>query len=440
MRNPNLRACRPSGRLSPLLLLLLVSACSTPVTPGDASLTTGGASPETLASPESNPSGMLEVARVRLAGQSLSTRLFGQTDATPQDGAILVVSSASFAWPPDYAIRSAYAAIPQGPTLPVGENLRCQLELGPQILPWNIPGIHVDVGPRVLVTGGLGAIGIRLDRTPSQRGIGFARTMRYQSVEPARVSSEGYSPVNWSGGSTVAIAFPGAPLPEAREYGALPATLSAGSSLTLPRALTEGSATTLELVVGGVALELPARDPLTGAVLSQAPRPVLPEGGAGLEVLWPVPDTPQRVVLSLELLGTGTGSCPGECGSSASCCQTNTSCPSGHLCQSVGDLQPACYPEEGDVAARLGALVCTAVDSGQTTLPGSSIADLLSRFPQDTVKGAILRFGRVNSVESTLADAIASDGTRHALDPVLMRAADVVITRLTLPSSKEGGQ
>lgn len=421
------------------LLLGGSPSCSTPVTPGDAGVVTGGASPATLDRPQSSPGGLVELARVRMAGETLTARLFGQTDPSLLDGTTLVLSSAGFAWPPDHAIRTAYAALPSGPTLSGEETLRCELHLGPQRLPWNIPGIHVDVGPEVLLSGSQGAVKLGLYRSPGQRGTDFARVLRYQTMETARVSADGWSAVNWSSGSTLTISFPGAPLPAERAYGAIPATVTLGSPLPLPLSLTEGTASTLGVAVGGTPLALPARDPISGAVLSAAPQPALPSSGEGLEVLWPAPTTPQTLVLSLELYGAGSGTCPGDCGSSSTCCLTNTSCPTGSLCESVGDTAPACYPKDGDLAARLGALVCTAADTGQTTLPGDAIADLLSRFASSEVRGAILRMGRVNVVESTLADAIASDGTRHSLKPVLLRAADVVITRLSLPTSKAGG-
>lgn len=402
--------------------------------PTTTQLVTAGNSPETLTSPSENLGGVVEVARVRFAGDRLSTRLLGDDAARLGDGQTLVVGAAGFAYPLSHVPQDAYAALPTGPSLRTGETFRCVIQSGPTKSPGDLPGVRVDVGSAVKLEGGKGALTLTLPRTNAVLAGTYAQSLRYYQLEPARTSADGWTEINWSNGTTLSTSMGGAALPSQRDYASLPLLAVADETLSLPLPL-EG------VNIGGRPVQLPTRDPVTGEVLESPPRFTLPTGEATLLITWQPPTKPETLTLVLEYFGAGVGRCPKDCGDASECCQTDEQCGIGETCEALqGDGSLACFAEEG--TERLGALICTAEDSGTLALPGSRVDELNAQLSLSNalskVRGAVLRIGRSVRVESPIQDVMTQDGTRHSLSPIQIRASDVVLTRF-VPPAQEGG-
>lgn len=421
------------ARTLPVLLALSLLSCRGEGS-SSAQLISSGTAPSTLTMPLGQVGGLIEVARVRFYGDTLSSRLVGETPGRVADGLSLVVGGAGFAFPASPTPHAAWVAIPKGPVLSAEESLRCEIRPGQARLPWELDGMRVDVGTRVTLEGtnynDSTRLALPLSRFPTQRVEGYAQQLRYYFVEPARLPSDDWDDLNWASGNSTQVHVGGAAIPEAREYAALPYQVLLSDRFSLPSSLEN-------LTWNGSPLKAPSLDLSTGQVLSSVPRLELPRGEGFATLTWTPAEPPRQLTLSIELYGPGQGSCPGGCGESSICCQTNDGCGPQERCEawsSTGEL--ACFPNDGDARDLLATLVCSATDQGELRLPGTQLDALLAQVGTANVRGVVVRVARVMELEAAAPSVLTRDGTGHPLSSVLLRASDVVVSRAELPSGQ----
>lgn len=421
-----------SGLHASLLMAGMLGGIGCSSSPASVQPVSAGATADTLSVPEEALGGLVEYARVRFAGQHLSTSLVGDKDARLGDGLTLTVGGAGFAHPHTAVLRSSYLALPTGPTLRSGEDIRCIVQTGATPLPASYPGIKVDVGANVSLSGGRGALEVKLERSPQNRTLNFARELSYFHLEPLRSSEDNWNEVNWSNGAALTVALGGALPSDSRDYASIPVASTAADTVSLPVPLED-------LTIQGKEVVLPVLNPVSGDVMAAQTRPALPAAGESLSLGWKTSSSPGQIVAVVEYFGPGPGRCPADCGEASECCQTDLQCGSNEKCEALLDNgASACFPVDGDQSQRQGALICTLADNGAASISGEQLAALNAQVDMNAVRGVVFRIGRGASLETSVADLMTTDGTRHTLTPVMLRASDVVLVRFNVPTA--GGQ
>jgi hypothetical protein len=429
---PGLRQTLYGPALVAMSLLGGLLGCNTPGSSADARLSNAGSNPGSVPSPGEDLGGLIEVARVTFPGSELTTELVGDNNPFRADGLELVAGGATFAYPRSSYVLGAYTVLPEGPAIAPEQAIQCVTELGPARSLAAAPGVPVDGGPFLTIEGynadGIQTLEMPLLRSPARVNNVSVSSIVYRLIDRARIPGAYSSVGNWSAGNAIKVRLAGGAAPSGRDHGSLPFSLLSEQGIQLPRAL-EG------LSINNQSLSLPARDPLTGAVMERAPRFSLPNAETPLVIGWSRWSTQQKMVLAVEYFGPGPGRCPADCGQGSECCATDDDCESSERCEAPdGQGKLSCYPRDGAAEERLGAVICTVPDTGTALLTADQLVTLNAGVDPQRVRGAVLRVGRSVSGSIRLGDALTSDGTRQPLEPIWLRASDVAVIRLNAPA------
>jgi hypothetical protein len=378
----------------------------------------GTALDEVLPAPEPM-GGSVEWVRARLWGTNLGASWLGGVDQPRQDGADLVLGTASFGWPAATGFDRATALVRGGPPVPPNED-GCYTLVEPGALTANAES--VDVGDHLAFTLPSGQV-LRLERDPSAhpRPAGESWYVGYGGRLTATVGDHPNLPNTWESGAW-SLGFPGSIAPPEATFGVIPRPVA--GELRVPEPVAD-------LQLDGRPVRAPHHGydddgVWVGEDVEDDVRFPSPFREQGLEITWTPAAEPAPLTLSLRLLASGV----------EGACDCTVGCGPGFTCETEpGAVTGDCVANEGSSWLVVGELVCTLADDGAFTLEPERLDHLQLWVPWDPewVQGATLSAGR--TVEGTLEvpDVLTANGRRVSITPVRTRASDVIVTRLEGP-------
>jgi len=388
--------------------LAIVVSCVRPT--DDYSVALHGAGTD-LAAIEAAPSpmgGRIEAARYRLWGTNLGLGLTGLYGDSPRaDGTEFVAASASFGYPASTAYDRVSAFLSPGPLAsdtcvvrPASDASAGPLEM-------------VDVGDAVRITGpGNGQLVLERDPPVHPRPAGESWYVGYGGKLWPHTEGHDHLPDTWRSSSTWAVTFPGTIAPAEATFGTIPYPLTNGQMI-LPAAL-EGLTINESLV----------RSPRHGYNRDgewTGEDDDVRYGGPFTQpmvVSWTPSASKGDVTIVIQLLGSGA---EGACGCAADC-EAGFTCDNGE-----------CVGEDGASWNVLAEVACTAEDDGEFTVQPADLAGVWPLIDWADLAGATASFARMNESTLFVADVRTWNGRKVGVDPVRVRAADIIVTRLEVP-------
>ena len=404
-------------------VLALSPACSPLGDAGRTRVETEGHAPGEVQAPARETSGRIELARVRMAGNGLTTALVGAARARPADGRVLVVGHGQFSVPASDEVTTLQWVMPAEHGRGSDGDAQCRIEYGPPSLSSTLPGIPVDVGGWMRFRSSSSALEVDLERLPADLNHDADGPLVWAYLRAHRLASAS-EPGDWLPKDELFLEIAGAAPPADDRRAALVFGTVVPETLVLPEAL-EG------VTVQGIPLAGPWINQATGEVVREADAIPMPSPGMPLEVDWDPAGDGASLILELEVFGPGEGRCPTACtGDEHTCCSSSADCLETEVCAATREGDMACVPAIGDIHDRRGALVCELPDTGHVSIQGEDLERFQALLADDP-SSVVFRLGRSKSVDVTLPDALAAGGGRLPLGPVVVHAADVVMTRLT---------
>jgi hypothetical protein len=89
--------------------------------------------------------------------------------------------------------------------------------------------------------------------------------------------------------------------------------------------------------------------------------------------------------------------------------------------------------DDGATWEVLAEVACTVADDGAFTLTEADTAGLWNWVDLADVAGATLSIARITESTTFVPDVLTWNGKRIGINPIRLRAADIVVTRLEVP-------
>ena len=381
-----------------LMIWLALLSCIRPSDTYDVSLSGAGTELESIEPAPMSMGGRIELARFQLLGTNLGhgvTGLFG--DSPRADGSSFVVSDAHFGYPASTGFDRDSPFLSRGPSRPDTCYTRA--------VPAGGQGFaeYVDVGDHIALSS-MGRVNVRMERDPAShpRPAGESWYVGYGNALLPVITDHPDLPDTWRPESTWDIGFPGTVAPAEATFGVVPYPL-AGGLMSLPPTLDD-------LAIDGQ----PVRAPAHGRDDVRYPGPWTQP----VALTWTPSASKGDVTLAIRLHGAES---EGACGCAADC-------GPGFTCEG-GE----CMGKDGSSGVVLGELVCTLSDDGEHTLRPADVMTLSSWVPGKEISGFTLWAARINERTTTIPDVLTWNGKRVGINPVRVRASDIIVTRLEGP-------
>jgi hypothetical protein len=381
-----------------VIFWLVLLSCVRPSSDYDVSMSGAGTQLESIEPAPTPMGGRIELARFALLGTNLGHGLTGLYGDSPRaDGTRFVVGDAQFGYPASTGFDRQSPSLGRGPTLPDTCFTRALPVDGQDFSEF------VDVGDHIALST-VGQVQVRLERDPSAhpRPAGESWYVGYGGVLLPALTDHEELPDTWRSEATWSIGFPGTVAPAEATFGAVPFPLS-GAVIHLPPSLDD-------LSIGGRPVVAPAH----GRDDVRHPGPWT----QSMDISWTPSTSLGDVTLAVRLHGAES---EGACG-----CQAD--CGPGFACESG-----QCMGKDGSGSAVLGELVCTLADDGKHTLRPEQLGPLLQLAQGGKVAGATLWAARINEGTAFIPDVLTWNGRKVGINPVRVRASDIIITRLESP-------
>ena len=381
-----------------MILWLAILSCIRPSDVYDVSLAGAGTELQSIEPAPTEMGGRIELARFQLLGTNLGhgvTGLYG--DLPRADGTAFVVGDAHFGYPASTGFDRESPFLGRGPSA----TDTCFTRAAPR----DGQGFseYVDVGDHIALSEP-GQVQVRLERDPTAhpRPAGESWYVGYGNVLMPALTGHPDLPDTWRPEATWNIGFPGTVAPAEATFGAVPFPL-AEAVMHLPAALED-------LSVGGEAVRAPlnGKDDVRFAGPWDKP----------MKLGWTPSSSRGPVTLSIRLHGSAD---EGICGCAADC-GPGFSCEEGQ-----------CRGKDGATGVVLAELVCTLEDDGAHTIRPGDLDALWPWVRRRDVAGATLWAARINEGTAFIPDVLTWNGKRVGINPIRVRASDILITRLEAP-------
>jgi hypothetical protein len=381
-----------------MILWLMLFSCIRPSDDYDVSLSGAGTELQAIEPAPTPMGGRIELVRYQLLGTNLGhgvTGLYG--DSPRADGTAFVIGDAQFGYPASTGFDRDSPFLSRGPT----QADTCFT----RAIPSGGQGFseYVDVGDHISLSTP-GQVQVRLNRDPSAhpRPAGESWYVGYGGTLLPALTDHEDLPDTWRPEASWNIGFPGTVAPSEATFGAVPFPLTS-AVMNLPPSL-DG------LAIGGELVRAPAhgRDDVRYPGPWKAP----------MELSWTPSASQADLTLSIRLHGTAS---EGACGCAADC-GAGFGCESGQ-----------CMGKDGANSVVLGELVCTLSDDGAHTLAPAALGALWKWVSADQVAGVTLSVARINEGTVFIPDVLTWNGKRVGINPIRVRASDIVLTRLEAP-------
>jgi hypothetical protein len=381
-----------------MILWLAILSCIRPSDVYDVSLSGAGTTLESIEPAPSAMGGRIELVRFQLQGTNLGHGLTGLYGDIPRaDGTAFVVGEAHFGYPATTGFDRESPFLSRGPTALDACFVRTKLAGGQGF------SEYVDVGDHIALSTP-GSVQVRLERDPSAhpRPAGESWYVGYGNTLMPALTDHADLPDTWRPEASWNIGFPGTVAPAEATFGVVPFPL-AEAVMHLPPTLDD-------LTIGGESV----RSPRHGKDDVRFAGP----WGAGMKIGWTPSSSEGAVTVAIRLHGAAE---EGSCGCEADC-------GAGFTCK---DGQ--CLGKDGSNSVVLGELVCTLEDDGAHTVQASDLKDLWTWVPRKDVAGATLWAARINEGTAFIPDVLTWNGKRVGINPIRVRASDIIVTRLEAP-------
>ena len=352
--------------------------------------------------------GRIEAARYRLWGTNLGLGMTGLYGDSPRaDGTAFVSAAASFGYPASTAYDRISAMLSPGPVAAD----TCVVRPTPDTAAG--PVEMVDVGDAVrLSTPGQTMLSLDRDPPVHPRPAGESWYVGYGGALWPVVQGHLDIPDTWTPGASWTISFPGTIAPAEATFGTIPYPLTDGL-MHLPVEL-EG------LAINGSGVRPPEHGFNREGEWTGEDDDVRFNGPftEPMTVTWTASRSMGDVTIVIQLLGEGA---EGECGCIGDC-EAGFSCEAGE-----------CVADDGVTWNVLAEVACTATDDGEFTVEPADLAGAWTHVDWADVAGATASFARINESTLFVPDVLTWNGRKVGIDPVRVRASDVVVTRLEVP-------
>lgn len=389
-------------------LVLFAVSCIRSTDDYAVSLHGGGTDLGAIEAAPSPMGGRIEAARYRLWGSNLGLGLTGLYGDSPRaDGSSFVAASAAFGYPASTAYDRVSAFLSPGPIEPDS----CVVRPPPDV---NAGPIEmVDVGDAVRLAP-QGQQALVLDRDPPvhPRPAGESWYVGYGGQLWPDVQDHPLLPDTWAPGGSWSVTFPGTVAPAEATFGTVPYPLTNGL-MTLPMEL-EG------LAINNASVRPPRHGYNRDGEWTGEDDDVRYRGPftEPMEIAWTPSAAMGAVTVVIHLLGEG----PEEACGCVADCEPGFACEDG-----------ACVGVDGATWNVLAEVACTAKDDGSFTVEPADLAGAWTQIDWSNMRGAIASFARINESTVFVPDVRTWNGRKVGIDPVRIRSADIIVTRLEVP-------
>ncbi len=391
-----------------LWIVMFMISCVRPTDDYPVGLHGAGTDLGALEAAPSPMGGRIEASRFRLWGTNLGLGVTGLYGDSPRaDGSEFVTAAASFGYPASTAYDRVSAFLSPGP----GALDTCVVR--PPAATDAGPVEMVDVGDAVrLSTPGQTMLSLDRDPPVHPRPAGESWYVGYGSTLWPSIQGHVDIPDTWTPGATWTISFPGTIAPAEATFGTIPYPLTDGL-MHLPVEV-EG------LAINGSVLRPPRHGYNREGEWTGEDDDVRFQGpfSQPMDVSWTASRSMGDLTIVIKLHGEGV---EGDCGCAADC-EEGFECVDG-----------ACVGSDGATWNVLAEVACTAVDDGEFTIQPSDMAGIWSHLDWSEVAGATVSFARINESTVFVPDVLTWNGRKVGVDPVRIRASDIVVTRLEVP-------
>ena len=389
-------------------LMMILTSCVRPTDQYDVALHGAGTDLAEIEAAPSPMGGRIEAARYRLWGSNLGLGVTGLYGDSPRaDGSEFVAASASFGYPAATAFDRTSAFLSPGPVAvdtcvvrPPSDSSAGPLEM-------------VDVGDAVrLSTPSQTLLTLERDPPVHPRPAGESWYVGYGGQLWPSLQGHAELPDTWTPGASWTISFPGTVAPAEATFGTIPYPLTNGL-MKLPVEL-EGVA------INGSTIRSPNHGYNRDGEWTGEDDDVrfLGPFTQPMELSWTPSPSMGDLTIVVHLLGQGA---EGDCGCAADC-EAGFECVDGE-----------CLGVDGVTWNVLAEVACTASDDGTFTIQPSDLAGAWTHVDWSDLAGATVSVARINESTVFVPDVRTWNGRRVGIDPVRVRAADIVVTRLEVP-------
>jgi hypothetical protein len=387
---------------------MFIVSCTRPTDDYTVSLHGAGTDLGQIEAAPSPMGGRVEVARYRLWGSNLGlgvTHLYG--DAPRADGTQFVVGSASFGYPASPAYDRVSAFLSPGPTATDTCVVRppSDIRAGPVEM--------VDVGDAVrLSTPGQTMVSLERDPPVHPRPAGESWYVGYGNQLSPVIQGHPDLPDTWTPGADWRLSFPGTVAPPEATFGTIPYPLTDGN-MHLPMPLEDAA-------INGAPVRAPNHGYNRAGEWTGEDDDVRYRGPftEPMVLTWTPSPSQGDLTVVIHLLGEGVES---DCGCTADC-------EAGFECVDGG-----CMGVDGASWNVLAEVACTAADDGEFSIEPQALAGVWAQLDWADLAGATVSLARINESTVFVPDVRTWNGKKVGIDPVRVRASDILVTRLEVP-------